>query len=89
MEMSKWILSHLPDPFLAKEDENYFMAKYAMSRKQVKTAFNNRRQRVAGPFRTLRENLTQKFIPGQFSPGGFQAVIPIPIYITHSIWLAP
>jgi hypothetical protein len=48
-EMKNWILGNITRPFLTRDEENYFMAKYAMTRQQVRTAFNNRRQRVAGP----------------------------------------
>jgi hypothetical protein len=40
-EMKEWILRHLHYPFLTKEEEDYFMAKYGILQCQVKIAFNN------------------------------------------------
>jgi hypothetical protein len=43
-EMNEWILHHLHHLhhlFLTKEEENYFISKYGILRRQVKTAFNN------------------------------------------------
>jgi hypothetical protein len=51
VEMSRWIRDHFTDPFLSREEETAFMVKYGITRKQVKTAFNNRRQRLAAPVR--------------------------------------
>jgi hypothetical protein len=50
-ELTDWIMKNHNCPFASKEVENHFIVKYGMTRKQVKTAFNNRRQRLLAPFR--------------------------------------
>jgi hypothetical protein len=51
IEMSNWITQNWECPFLKKEEEDYFCTKHGLTRRQVKTAFNNRRQRILAPFR--------------------------------------
>jgi hypothetical protein len=61
--MNKWILEHTKNPFLTKGDEDYFMTKYGLTRRQVKTACNNRRQRIIVPVRlAAAEELEQHFM---------------------------
>jgi hypothetical protein len=48
-ELADWIMTHGDFPFAPREVENHFITKYSMTRKQVKTAFNNRRQRLPIP----------------------------------------
>jgi hypothetical protein len=79
LDMVKWIYSHLANPFLAKEDEDYFIAKYGMTRAQVKTAFNNRRQRLVGRLQLMREKQNWEFLATQAAAAGFQPLIPVPI----------
>jgi hypothetical protein len=57
-EMRNWMKEHWESPYLRKEEENYFCAKYGLTRRQVKTAFNNRRQRILAPLRVKRERRT-------------------------------
>jgi hypothetical protein len=71
-EMSNWVCEHLQHPFLTREMEDYFMLKYNMTRKQVKTAFNNRRQRIRFQQREryqpqLNELFIVPIVPIQFS----------------------
>jgi hypothetical protein len=54
-EMNQWIMSHTSHPFLSNKDEEYFMGKYGLTRRQVRTAFNNRRQRIIAPSRRRME----------------------------------
>jgi hypothetical protein len=49
--MSDWLIEHENYPRLSKLEENSFMERYGLTRKEVKTAFNNRRQRVLPPLR--------------------------------------
>jgi hypothetical protein len=61
-EMNSWILKHINNPFLTKDEEDYFIIKFKLTRQQVKTAFNNRRQRMIGP----RQFMTQQRVQQQF-----------------------
>jgi hypothetical protein len=65
-EMNQWVIDHANSPFLSKEKEDYFMEKYNLTRRQVKTAFNNRRQRIIVPSRrrveTLQRNFQEQFL---------------------------
>jgi hypothetical protein len=58
-EMNQWIRHHLQCPFLTKAGEEYFMTKYGITRRQVKTGFNNRRQRIIAPMRSVKQNELQ------------------------------
>jgi hypothetical protein len=51
-ELANWILTHRDFPFASREVENHFITKYSMTRQQVKTAFNNRRQRLLIPLQS-------------------------------------
>jgi hypothetical protein len=53
-EMSDWLIEHEKSPQLTRAEENFFMQKYGLTRREVKTAFNNRRQRVLPPLRVSR-----------------------------------
>jgi hypothetical protein len=45
-EMKKWFREHLSDPYLTVEQEDFFLTKYGLTRKYVKTFFNNQRSRL-------------------------------------------
>jgi hypothetical protein len=60
VEMTEWIMEHLDDPWLTEKQEQYFSEKYGLTRRQVKMAFNNRRQRIVCPARRQVEELQQK-----------------------------
>jgi hypothetical protein len=57
-----------------KETEDYFITKYGLTRRQVKTAFNNRRQRVIVPFRLKYRNQIQRTMNSQLQSLGLQFV---------------
>jgi hypothetical protein len=61
-EMTDWIIHHLPHPFLSKEQEDYFIIKYSLTRRQVKTGFSNRRQRIVAPMRSANAKEPQQQI---------------------------
>jgi hypothetical protein len=50
-EMNQWIIAHAARPYLTKEEVHYFMTKHGLTHRQVKIAFNNRRQRIIAPMR--------------------------------------
>jgi hypothetical protein len=77
-EMNKWIIDHMKHPFLTKEEEEYFMAKYAITRRQVKTAFNNRRQRIVVPVRAAVQRDLEKQFLSQLTAIGI--VLPFPCH---------
>jgi hypothetical protein len=56
-EMNEWILANIANPFLTKDQEDYFATKYGITRRQVKVAFNNRRQRIVAPVRRKMEEV--------------------------------
>jgi hypothetical protein len=60
-EMNQWVIDHAGNPFLSSETEEYFMGKYGLTRRQVKTAFNNRRQRIIAPSRRRMEEVQRMF----------------------------
>jgi hypothetical protein len=68
--MNQWILHHLQCPFLTKADEKYFMVKYGITRRQVKTGFHNRRQRIITPMRSVKQNDIQQQIFSQLTSFG-------------------
>jgi hypothetical protein len=75
-EMNAWVVDHIQNPFLTKEDEDYFMVKFSLARRQVKTAFNNRRQRIVAPARAaVQKQLQEQFI-GQLAALGMALSIP-------------
>jgi hypothetical protein len=49
-EMRTWLFEHRHYPRLTNLQESYFMQKYCLTRREVRTAFNNRRQRVLPRF---------------------------------------
>jgi hypothetical protein len=55
-EMNQRILHYLQCPLLTKAEEDYFMINYGMMRRQVKTGFNNRRQRIIAPMHSMKQN---------------------------------
>jgi hypothetical protein len=81
MEMSRWIGEHLSDPFLSREEETFFMVKYGITRKQVKTAFNNRRQRLAVPFRSRTLQQRQAYATARVTPMAPPTLVQVqPVY---------
>jgi hypothetical protein len=51
-EMNQWIITHAVRPYLTKQEVHYFMTKHGLTRRQVKIAFNNRRQQIIAQIRT-------------------------------------
>jgi hypothetical protein len=69
-EMSIWIIEHLQNSRLTREEENYFMTKYGATREQIRTAFNNRRQRIATSLKLMhQEQRRQMFLQQLFVAG--------------------
>jgi hypothetical protein len=79
LEMNEWITEHIRHPFLTTEEEDYFMAKYGITRRQVKTALNNRRQRIVTPIRLAAQRELQEQFLNQLTAIG----IPLPRYATR------
>jgi hypothetical protein len=77
-EMNDWILSHIKNPFLTKNEEDYFIIKFNLTRKQVKTAFNNRRQRMIGPRRIETQRRFQQHILTQLARLGIRFTMGSP-----------
>jgi hypothetical protein len=71
-EMSTWIVEHLQDSRLTREEENYFMTKYGATRKQIRTAFNNRRQRIATPLKVMHQEQRRQMFLQQLIVAGAQ-----------------
>jgi hypothetical protein len=67
-EMAQWLMENIDFPFATKEIENRFIAKYGMTRKQFRTAFNNRRQRLVPSFRLKRQLQSKESSAGPFFP---------------------
>jgi hypothetical protein len=59
-KMNQWILHHLQCPFLTKTEEDYFMSKYGMMHRQVKTECKNRKQRIIASMRSMKQNDLQE-----------------------------
>jgi hypothetical protein len=71
-EISTWIIEHLQDSRLTREEENYFMTKYGATREQIKTAFNNLRQRIATPLKLMHQEQRQQMFLQQLIVTGPQ-----------------
>jgi hypothetical protein len=79
-EMNQWSLYDLQCPFLTKAEENYFMVKYGMTCRQVKTAFHHRRQRIIAPMRSMEQNDLQQPIVSQLTAFG----VTVPFLLTKT-----
>jgi hypothetical protein len=75
-EINDWIQQHMQHSFLTKADEDYFMAKYGIPRRQVKTAFNNRRQRIVTPIRSVMQKELQQCFLSQLAVLGVAMSFP-------------
>jgi hypothetical protein len=64
-EISRWFIQQISTPLQTKATENYFIVKYGLTRRQVKTAFNNRRQRLVVPFRLEHPKQIQQNVISQ------------------------
>jgi hypothetical protein len=79
-EMNQWILHDLQCPFLTKVEESHFMVKYGMTRRQVKTGLNNRRQWIIAPMRLMKQNDLQQPIVSQLTAFG----VTVPFLLTQT-----
>jgi hypothetical protein len=73
-EISQWFMQNMNTPMQTKDTEDYFITKYGLTRRQVKTAFNNRRQRVIVPFRLKYRNEIEQTVISQLQSLGLQLV---------------
>jgi hypothetical protein len=80
-EMNTWIIEHIHDSRLTSEEENHFMTKYGVTRKQIRTAFNNRRQRIVNPLKLMYQKQRQQMLLQQLTAFGAQ------IYVQY--WIQP
>jgi hypothetical protein len=74
-EMKTWIIEHLQDSRLTREEENHFMTKYRATRKQIRTAFNNRRQRIVNPLQLMYQQQRQQMLLQQLIAAGAQTYV--------------
>jgi hypothetical protein len=74
--MNDWIRQHMQHPYLTKAYEDYFMAKSGISQRHVKTAFNNRRQRIIAPIRSVTQKELQQRFSNQFAALGVAVSFP-------------
>jgi hypothetical protein len=69
-EISQWCMQNMTTPLRTKTTENYFIVKYRFTRRQVKTAFNDRRQRLVDPFRLEHQKQIQQTVIPQLQSLG-------------------
>jgi hypothetical protein len=72
-EMEKWMTTNADHPFPTQEIEDRFILKYGMTRKQVKTAFNNRRQRLIPALRLKWQAQSKESSATFFPASGLKA----------------
>jgi hypothetical protein len=73
-EISRWFMQNINILLQTKDTEEDFIIKYELTRRQVKTAFNNRRQRMAVPFRLKYHKQIKQTVISQLQSLALQLV---------------